>query len=156
MQPPAGETWVGVAHEPLSMGAAADWAVRPDCGAVVVFAGTARDHSVGRPGVTRLEYEAYEEQVVPRLDSIVDETRARWPAVGRVALIHRVGEVPIGEASVVVAASAPHRPDAFAAARFAIEALKASVPVWKRETWDGGDDWSLDGHDAVDVREFQP
>jgi molybdopterin synthase catalytic subunit len=153
MHAPAGDTWVGLTREPLPTATAAEWAVRPDCGALVVFAGTARDHAPGRPGVTGLEYEAYEELVVPRLVSIVDEARSRWPAIGRMAIIHRVGEVAIGEASVVVAVSSPHRPEAFEASRFAIEALKSSVPIWKRETWAGGQDWSLDGHQPVEAGE---
>ncbi|MGH9243917.1 MAG: molybdenum cofactor biosynthesis protein MoaE [Acidimicrobiales bacterium] len=151
MRVPAGDTWVDLTSEQPPLGAVADWAVRPDCGALVLFAGTARDHAEGRPGVTRLEYEAYEEQVVPRLAAIADEARRRWPVVGRIALIHRVGEVPIGEASVIAAVSSPHRPDAFAAARFCIEALKAGVPIWKRETWSGGDEWSSQAHELVDV-----
>jgi molybdopterin synthase catalytic subunit len=153
MRPPDGDTWVGLADEPLPVGDAAQWAVRPDCGALVLFSGTARDHAAGRPGVTRLEYEAYEEQVAPRLESIAEEARARWPAIGRIVLLHRVGTVPIGESSVVVAVSSPHRPEAFAGARFAIEALKATVPIWKRETWSGGDDWALEGHEPVEASE---
>ena len=140
-------------RESLAVTAASEWAVRPDCGALVVFAGTARDHAPGRPGVTGLEYEAYEELVVPKLASIVDEARIRWPEIGRMAIIHRVGEVAIGEASVVVAVSSPHRPESYEASRFAIEALKASVPIWKRETWSGGDDWSVEGHEPVEARE---
>ena len=121
MHPPAGDTWVGLSRDPMPIAVACEWAVRPDCGALVLFAGTARDHAPGRPGVTGLEYEAYEEL--------------------------------IGEASVVVAVSSPHRPEAFEAGRFAIEALKSSVPIWKRETWDGGEDWSVDGHEPVEARE---
>jgi molybdopterin synthase catalytic subunit len=155
LHPPAGETWVGLTHEPLPVTAASEWVVRPDCGAVVVFAGTARDHAAGRPGVTGLEYEAYEELVAPKLASIVDEARSRWPAVGRMAIIHRVGEVAVGEASVVVAVSSPHRPDAYEANRYAIEALKASVPIWKRETWDGGEDWSVEGTSPVEASEVR-
>jgi molybdopterin synthase catalytic subunit len=155
MRAPDGDTWVGLADETLPVGDAAQWAVRPDCGALVLFSGTARDHSTGRPGVTRLEYEAYEEQVAPRLASIAEEARARWPEIGRIALLHRVGEVPIGESSVVVAVSSPHRPEAFAGARFAIEALKATAPIWKRETWSEGDDWSLDGHLPVDASDVE-
>ncbi len=75
--------------------------------------------------------------VVPKLREIVAETRARWADVGRIALVHRIGRLGLGESSVVAAVSAPHRPEAFAAARFAIDALKVSVPVWKREIWDG-------------------
>src|SRR5262245_56504968 len=137
MQPPdQGDTWVGLTDGPVPVGAAADWAVRADCGAVVLFSGTARDHSEGRPGVHRLEYEAYEEQVAPRLSTLADEMRVRWPSVGRIVLVHRTGVVPIGESSVVVVVSSPHRSDAFAAARFGIDTLKATLPVWKRESWD--------------------
>lgn len=142
--PARGDDWVGLTSAVLPIGAATDWAVRPDCGAVVTFCGTARDHAEGRPGVTELEYEAYEEQVVPRLTAIAAEARRRWD-LGRLALLHRVGPVAVGEASVVVVASSAHRHEAFSAARFAIDRLKATVPIWKREVWDGGEDWGLDG-----------
>ena len=141
------DTWLGLGRGPLPVADAAAWTVRPDSGAVVVFSGTARDHSEGRPGVSRLEYEAYEEHVVPRLAAIAGEARVRWPEIRRVALLHRIGEVPVGESSVVVAVSAPHRDDAFAAARYCIDTLKATVPIWKRETWADGDEWALDAHE---------
>jgi molybdopterin synthase catalytic subunit len=67
-------------------------------------------------------------------------------------LLHRVGGVPIGESAVVVVVSSPHRPDAFAAARFCIDAVKASVPIWKRESWDGGESWGLEAQHLVDAR----
>jgi len=105
--------------------------------------------------VTHLEYEAYDEMVVPKLDEIVAETRARWPDVGRIALVHRVGRLELGESSVVAAVSSPHRPEAFAAARFAIDALKVSVPVWKREVWDGGSDWGTNAADLVAAAEVR-
>ena len=136
-------TWVGLTADPLPVARVSEWAVRPDCGGVVVFTGTVRDHAEGRPGVSSLEYEAYEEQVVPRLEAIAAEARVRWPDAGRLVLLHRTGPLEVGEASVVVAASAPHREQAFAAARFLIDTLKASVPIWKRETWEGGEDWGL-------------
>jgi len=151
--PRSGETWVGLSDQPLPVGAAADWTVTPRCGALVLFSGTARDHAPGRPDVRRLEYEAYEEQALPRMTTIVEEVRVRWPELVRVALLHRTGEVPIGESAVVVAASAPHRPDAFAAARFCIDALKASVPIWKRETWEEGESWGLEAQHLVDASE---
>jgi len=152
MQPPtSGDVWLGLSGERLPVTAAADWVVRPDCGAVVLFSGTARDHAPGRPGVEQLEYEAYEEQVEPRLQVIVDEIRARWPSVGRVVLIHRVGVVPVTESAVVVAVSAPHRDEAFVAARFGIDAIKASVPIWKHETWDGGESWGTDAQQLVEA-----
>jgi molybdopterin synthase catalytic subunit len=147
--PTSGDDWLALAAEPLPVDAASAWAVRPDCGAVVTFSGTARDHSQGRPGVRALEYEAYDEQVVPRLAAIAEEARSRWPEIGRVALIHRTGPVPIGESAVVVAVSAPHREVAFDAARFGIDAVKARVPIWKRESWDGGESWGLEAQHIV-------
>ena len=129
------------------------WAGLPSCGAVVLFNGTVRDHAEGRPGVSSLEYEAYEEEVVPRLAAIAAEARARWPVLGRVALLHRTGALVVRETSVVVAASAPHRPEAFSAARFCIDTLKATVPIWKRETWEGGTDWGTRSHPVEGVHQ---
>lgn len=142
--PTSGDDWLGLTDAPLPMGAATDWACIPSCGAVVMFAGTARDHSDGRPEVRLLEYEAYEEQVAPRLERLAAALRGRWPSIGRIVLVHRTGPVALGEASVLVVVSAPHRPEAFAAARAAIDTMKASLPVWKREVWAGGEDWGLD------------
>lgn len=150
--PPDGRgDWVAVIADPLPLAAAAAFADRPDCGATVVFTGLVRNHSEGRPGVLSLEYEAYDEQVTPRLAAIADEARARWPAIGRLALLHRTGRLQVGEASVLVAASAPHRDQAFDAARFCIDTLKATAPIWKRETWEGGEDWSTCAHPVVEV-----
>jgi len=150
--PEGGDDWLALTEEPLPVGACADWVVRPDCGAVVLFSGTVRDHAEGRSGVSELAYEAYEEQVQPRFEAIAAEIHRRWPSVGRVALLHRVGTLQLEESSVVVAVSAAHRPEAFEAARFGIDTLKATVPIWKRERWDGGDDWALG---AQDVREVE-
>ncbi|MEZ5168912.1 MAG: molybdenum cofactor biosynthesis protein MoaE [Acidimicrobiales bacterium] len=105
----------------------------------------------GTAGVERLEYEAYEEQVVPRLAEIAAEMRRSWPGLGRIALLHRVGVVPVGDSSVVVAVSSPHRPAAFEAARFGIDTLKATVPIWKRETWADGESWGLDAQHITEV-----
>ncbi|MCP3856256.1 MAG: molybdenum cofactor biosynthesis protein MoaE [Actinomycetia bacterium] len=152
MTPPEdGDIWVGLTDEALPVAEAGDWVVRPGCGAVVVFSGTARDHAPGRPGVDRLEYEAYVEQITPRLGAIADEAWLRWPDLGRMVLIHRIGEVPVGQSSVVVAASSPHRPAAFEAARFGIDTLKATVPIWKRERWDGGESWGLESQPISEV-----
>ena len=129
---------------PLPVDELRRWAGRPDCGAVVVFTGNARDHSEGRAGVTSLAYESYEEQAVPRLRAVAAELRRRWPEVGRVALVHRTGDVPLGEEAVVVAVAAPHRAAAFEAARFGIDAVKDTVPIWKRETWAAGSDWGAE------------
>ena len=142
--PTDSDTWLGLTNEALRVGQAVDWAVLPNCGAVVLFSGTARDHAEGRDGVERLEYEAYDRYVVPKLEEIAEQMRRRWSALGRIVLLHRVGVVKLGESSVVVAASSPHRPEAFAAARYGIDSLKATVPIWKRETWADGESWGLE------------
>jgi molybdopterin synthase catalytic subunit len=111
---------------------------------VVVFSGTSRDHSEGRDDVSVLEYEAYTEQVVPRLDAIASRARRQWPDLGRIVLLHRTGVVPVGESAVVVAVSSPHRVNAFEAARFGIDTLKSTVPIWKKETWAEGQSWGLE------------
>lgn len=143
MQAPSdGDTWCGLSTDALPLDAVYAWSLRVDCGAVVQFTGTARDHSDGREGVTLLEYEAYEEAVVPKLERVADAARDRWPDVGRIALLHRYGPIDLTEAAVVVTVSAPHRAEAFEAARFCIDTIKATVPIWKREHWEGGGDWA--------------
>ena len=149
-----GRTLLAISPDRLDVGRAYDWAVHPSCGAVVLFSGTARDHSEGRDGVSSLSYEAWEEAALPRMAAIVAEIRRRHPSVVRVALLHRTGEVPVGESSVVVVAGAPHRPEAFAAARFGIDALKATVPIWKRETWTDGTEWAGSAQQVADLRDF--
>lgn len=152
MNPPdAAETWTGLSQSPLPLDKVLGWVGRPDCGGTVLFSGTARDHSEGRPGVTVLEYEAYEEQAAPRMVILVDKARLRWPDIGRVALLHRVGRVEIGDSAVVVAVSAPHREEAFAAARFCIDGLKATVPIWKKEVWPDGESWGLEAQHISDA-----
>ena len=148
---PIGDDWCALTELPLSVGSVYDWAVLPHCGAVVLFSGTVRDHAEGRAGVSLLEYEAYEAQVVPRLEVIAADIRQRWPSVGRVALLHRVGPLHLAESSVLVVVSSPHRPEAFEAARHGIDTLKATVPIWKREHWDGGVDWGLQAMDVGQV-----
>ena len=153
MEAPAdGDDWFELTDHDLPVSAAYDWAVQPSCGAVVLFSGTIRDHAEGRDGVEHLTYEAYDEQVVPRFTAIGDELRRRWPVVGRVAILHRVGRLGVGESSVIAVVSAPHRPEAYEAARFAIDALKESAPIWKHEVWLDGADWGTGATDLRDAR----
>ena len=147
--PQQGDTWVGLTAEELPIIEAYEWAVRPDCGAVVLFSGTVRDHAEGRAGVSHLTYEAYDEQAPAKLLEIAGQVRERWLSVGRVALLHRTGRHEIGDSSVVVVVSSPHRPEAFEASRYAIDALKASVPIWKHEVWEGGADWGTGANELV-------
>lgn len=135
------DDWVSLTGDQLDVNAALAWAVRPSCGAVVSFAGTVRDNAEGRDGVTGLEYEAYAEQAERRMLAIATGARRRWPQLGRLAVLHRLGSLTVGDTSVVVVASAPHREEAFAAARYCIDTVKATVPIWKRETWSGGSGW---------------
>jgi molybdopterin synthase catalytic subunit len=150
--PDDGDNWLGLTEQELPIAAAYDWALRPSCGAVVLFSGTVRDHAEGRDDVQHLTYEAYDEQVEPVFASVVAELRARWPETGRVVLLHRTGRLELEESSVVAVVSAPHRPEAFEAARYAIDALKASAPIWKHEVWADGSDWGTGSHDARDPR----
>ena len=106
-----------------------------------MFLGTVRDHSDAADGVTHLDYEVYPEQVEPKIREIVDEAAERWPVLN-VVVEHRSGTVNLGEASVAVAVSSGHRADAFAAARFIIDELKSRAPIWKKEHWPGGSNWS--------------
>lgn len=154
MRSPQGETWIGLFSEPLPLLAAVEWANRPHCGAVVMFSGNARDNSPDRPGVYELTYEAYEAEAERRLASVERQARELWPDAGCLALLHRTGTLAIGEAAVVVVASAPHRTEAFAAARFCIDALKATVPIWKREKWSGGESWGQEAQHLSEIEEY--
>lgn len=124
-----------------STSAASSWVVSPDCGAVVTFTGTVRDHAEGRHGIERLEYEAYEEYVIPAMETVASEARRLFPDIGRLVLWHRVGSLVVTDVAVVVAVSTPHRGAAFSAARWAIDEVKATTPIWKREHWPGGAEW---------------
>ena len=108
-------------------------------GAVVTFTGTVRAENAGRR-VLWLEYEAYEALALKAFQAILEEAREHWPGA-LVAFRHRTGRVGLGEPSVVIAASSPHRTEAFAACRYVIERIKQVAPVWKREFFDGGDSW---------------
>lgn len=111
----------------------------PGTGATVTFIGTTRDYNEDRR-VIRLEYEAYPEMALAEMRKIGEEAKQRWP-IKQVAIVHRIGVVPLGEASVVIAVSAGHRHAAFEASHFAIDRLKEVVPIWKKEHFDGGEVW---------------
>jgi molybdopterin synthase catalytic subunit len=133
-------TLVRLVREPIDV---ASLAGRTDKdGAVSLFLGVVRNENRGRR-VLRLEYEAYEEMALPLMEEIAAETARRFP-VTDVRLVHRLGLLEIGEASVAVAVSSPHRAEAFAACRFAIDTVKAQVPIWKKELYADGSEW-LDG-----------
>jgi molybdopterin synthase catalytic subunit len=124
---------------PLSLDAAFRAVLRPDCGGTALFVGTTRSPNQGRE-VDELEYEAYAEAATPELERIGRAAAARHD-LGAVYLAHRVGVVPAAEPSVIVAASAPHRAEAFAGCRELIDELKRTAPIWKKERWAGGGRW---------------
>lgn len=131
---------IRLTHEVIDYHALTESVRRPDCGAVVTFLGTVRDLTDGKVTVA-LDYEAYPAMAEKKLAEIEAETRQRWP-VGDIALIHRLGHLEVGEVSVAVAVSCPHRGQAFEACRHAIDRLKEIVPIWKREHWaDGSTEW---------------
>lgn len=124
---------------PIDVAAVTAAVARPSAGATVTFVGTTRDHNDGRR-VSRLEYEAYPEMALAEMRRIGETAQQRWP-IEKVAIVHRIGVVPLGEASVVIAVSAGHRRDAFEACHFAIDRLKEVVPIWKKEYFEGGEIW---------------
>jgi molybdopterin synthase catalytic subunit len=152
LPPQNGDDWLSLTADELPVAEAYAWAIRPSCGAVVLFSGTVRDHADGREGVEHLTYEAYDDAVVTRLSAIATEARTRWPTIGRIALLHRTGRMAVGESSVVVVVSTPHRAEAFKAGRYAIDALKVSVPIWKHETWRDGSAWGTGATPIAEAR----
>ncbi|MGH9045581.1 MAG: molybdenum cofactor biosynthesis protein MoaE [Acidimicrobiales bacterium] len=146
--------WIELTADTLPVAEVSSWAIRPRCGALDVFVGTVRDHSQDRPGVRRLEYEAYEAGTIARFEEIATQARRRWPEIGRIAILHRTGPLCVGDAAVLIAVSAPHRASAFAATSWCIETLKATAPIWKLETWDGGRAWGSDARQLTEVAEL--
>ena len=135
-----GDVYVAVTAAPIDVGVLMEFVADRAAGCSVVFTGTVRDHSPGREGVSKLEYEAYAGVAEAKIAEIIDEAKHQWPIL-RVAAVHRTGSLDIGEAAVVVAVSSGHRVDAFPAARYLIDEIKARVPVWKKEHWPGGAEW---------------
>lgn len=131
---------IQLTREPIDYHALTEQVIRPSCGAVVTFLGTVRDLT-GEQVTVALDYEAYGPMAEKKLSEIEADTRARWP-VGDIAMVHRLGHLDIGEVSVAVAVSCPHRAQAFDACRHAIDRLKELAPIWKKENWaDGTTEW---------------
>jgi molybdopterin synthase catalytic subunit len=137
--PPVSGGAFRLSDAPLSLDAVVDEVRSDEAGAIATFTGTTRVHSRGRT-VTHLEYEAYQGMAEDVMAQIADELKRRY-ALCDVAIHHRVGRVGIGETSVVIAVSAPHRQDALAACKDAIDSLKETVPLWKKEVYEGGEEW---------------
>jgi molybdopterin synthase catalytic subunit len=128
-----------ITSEPLDAASLVE-AVRTDeAGAVSVFYGVVRNTNLGRR-VEYLEYDAYPPMAEKKMREIAEEVRERWPVTG-VAMRHRIGRLAIGEPSVIIAVASPHRADAIAACHYAIDRLKRTVPIWKKEVFEGGEEW---------------
>lgn len=134
-----------ITKQPLSIDEVAARVSRPDCGAIATFAGVVRGETATNDGARDtdfLEYEAYTGMAEKMMARIGDEIIARWPKVKAVSILHRVGRLEIGEPSVLIAVATPHRGDGcFEACQYAIERLKAIVPIWKQENWSDGQVW---------------
>lgn len=142
---------IRLTSEPIDYASLTEQVRRPGCGGVVLFLGTVRDLT-GDQVTVALDYEAYPQMAEKKMAEIETETRARWP-VGDVALVHRLGRHDIGEVSVAVAVSCPHRAQAFEACRYAIDRLKELVPIWKREHRpDGQAEWVHPGKEEGGAR----
>ena len=132
-----------ITSEPLSLTQVYALANDPANGAVIVMSGTVRNKTDDKP-VIELEYQAYEPMAVEVFSSITAELRKRWTAVNRVVIHHRIGRLKIGDISVLVAVGCPHRTEAFAACKYAIDNLKYNAPIWKKEHWqDGSSSWVI-------------
>ncbi len=132
--------WVALQHEKLDVGAAFAFLQTPAAGGIDLFVGTTRQWT-GENETAELEYEGYPEMALQEMQRLADAARAKWPAE-KIVILHRLGIVPLAEASVVCGVATPHRAEAFAACRFLIDRLKEDVPLWKREVFaDGRAEW---------------
>ena len=132
--------WIEVVSEPLSERAMMETVGHSAAGAIALFSGVVRDQTGGRR-VKFLEYEAHAPMALTKMREIAAAIRSRWPSTIRVAMAHRLGRLEIGESSVMIAVSSPHRREAFEACHFAIDTLKETVPVWKKEHFEDGEVW---------------
>lgn len=130
---------IGIVTGAIDVEAVRQSVLSPSAGGIDIFIGTTRNHSDGKK-VLSLEYEAYEPMATAVLNDIERAVRQKWP-IEKIAIVHRIGKVEIGEASVVIAVSAVHRREAFEACRWAIDTLKKDAPIWKKEQFDDGAAW---------------
>lgn len=128
-----------IVTEPIELNDLVARVAAPAAGAISTFLGIVRDNSLGRK-VRYLLYEAYPPMAIKEMEKIEDEVRGRW-RIERLAITHRIGRLEIGEASVAIAVSSAHRREGIEACHFAIDRLKQTVPVWKKEYWEGGEVW---------------
>jgi len=139
--------FVCLTNSPLERWNVSSMVVSPSCGAVATFIGTTRDNFVGKK-VVCLEYEAYRPMAIKQMRKLCEDIRSKWQ-VSKIAVLHRLGRVDVGEASVVIGVSSDHRKEALEACHFAIDHLKATIPIWKKEQYQDGSTWKQN-------REYDP
>ena len=137
--PESAPVWTELVQQAIDVNAVLKRVSYPQAGGVVIFLGTVRDNSRSRH-VKFLEYEAYKPMAIKEMNRVAEEARRRWPLLG-IAIMHRLGHLEIGDISVAIAVSSEHRKEAFEAGRYAIDSLKQTVPIWKKEVWGAGEAW---------------
>ena len=130
---------IQILDNPLDIRTCVDFVTHPGAGGINVFVGTVRDNTKGRK-VLHLEFEAYEPMAVSEMRKIAEQATEKWP-VQRMSIHHRVGKLEIGQVAVLIAVSTPHRKASFEACEFAIDTLKQTVPIWKKEVFEDGEIW---------------
>ena len=135
-----------ITREPLDPQPLVDAVRKDESGAIALFYGVVRNHNMGR-SVRYLEYDAYESMALKKMHEVAEEVCAKFPVSG-IGVLHRIGRLEIGETSLLVAVSSPHRKEAFEACHHAVDRIKETVPVWKKEVWDDGSEW-VEGHVPV-------
>ncbi len=130
---------IKISSEPLNISSCIDWVMSPEAGGIDVFIGAVRNMTKGKQ-VVRLEFEAYEAMALKEMEKIAKDVCAKWP-VHNVLIHHRSGVLSIGDIPVVIVVSAAHRAAAFDACRYAIDTLKETVPIWKKEVFEDGEQW---------------
>jgi molybdopterin synthase catalytic subunit/molybdopterin converting factor small subunit len=145
--PDEGSDWITLTDEPIDSSSLLDRVRSRNAGAVCLFLGTVRERT-GDLVTTELEYEAFPEMALSKLQALAAQARRQWP-IERLAIVHRVGVLGLGEIAVVIAVGTPHRAEGFAACQWLMDSIKADVPIWKKERWaDGREEWVHPGLDA--------
>ena len=132
-------TDIKITAEKIDVLSCIDWAIEPHSGGIDIFIGTVRDETKGKK-VVRIEFEAYENMALHEMEKIAEEILVKWP-VHKILIHHRTGVLSVGDIPVVIVVSAAHRAAAFEACRYAIDTLKQTVPIWKKEVFEDGEEW---------------
>ncbi len=139
-----------ITEKPISIDEVSALMSDPAYGAVTIFQGVVRNRT-GTRNVDHLEYDAYPEMAEEIMAQIADEVHDRWPEIGKVAIVHRIGRLEVGEVALVAAVSSPHREPTYDALRYIVNKVKESLPIWKKEVWEDGEAW-IEGSEHRQVK----